>query len=144
MPNGDLTAIASEYIDAFNAADWARVRSVLTSGTVYDEKATHRRIAGVDDVITAEQAWRETFPDIVGTIMHSSESGNSVALEVAWEGTQTGPLEMPTGTIPPSGNVMKLPGAFMLIFDGDKIQESRHYFDLMTMLQQIGALPPPA
>jgi len=26
-------------------------------------------------------------------------------------------------------------------FQGDKIKESRHYFDLMALLQQIGAAP---
>jgi hypothetical protein len=31
--------------------------------------------------------------------------------------------------------------AMVMMFDGDKIKETRHYFDMMGMLQQLGAMP---
>ena len=40
---------------------------------------------------------------------------------------------------PPHG--IKIPAAWLIVFQGDKIEESRHYFDMMTMLQQIEAVP---
>jgi hypothetical protein len=39
---------------------------------------------------------------------------------------------------------VKLPAVQVNTFKGDKIVESKEYFDLMTLLAQIGALPAPA
>jgi len=62
------------------------------------------------------------------------------ALEVTWTGTHTGPLETAEGTIPASGKRQETPAAIVLTFEGDKIKENKQYFDLMTLLKQIGAL----
>ena len=67
-------------------------------------------------------------------------SGNTVVLEITWQGTHTGPLEMPNGTIPASGKRQSTPSAWIFQFEGVKIKESHHYFDMVTLLQQIGAM----
>jgi hypothetical protein len=38
-----------------------------------------------------------------------------------------------------SGKIQETPAAFVFTFDGDKVKESRRYFDSMTLLKQIGA-----
>ena len=68
-------------------------------------------------------------------------SGNKAALEVTWKGTHTGPLVTAEGTIPASGKRQETPAAFVFTFEGGKVKESRHYFDSMTLLKQIGAQP---
>jgi hypothetical protein len=60
-------------------------------------------------------------------------------VEVTWKGTHAGPLETAEGTIPASGKLQETPAAFFFTFEGDKIKESRHYFDSLTLLKQIGA-----
>jgi ketosteroid isomerase-like protein len=45
------------------------------------------------------------------------------------------------GTIPASGKRQETPAAFFFTFAGAKIKESRHYFDSLTLLKQIGAQP---
>ncbi len=42
-------------------------------------------------------------------------------------------------TIPPSGKRQTTRAAQVLTFEGDKIKESRPYFDMLSLLQQIGA-----
>ena len=76
----------------------------------------------------------ETSPNVL-------TSGDTVALEVTWEGTQTGPLETPNGPIAASGKRQKTPGVWSLDIVGGKVQASRQYFDMLTFLQQIGAAP---
>jgi ketosteroid isomerase-like protein len=68
-------------------------------------------------------------------------SGDTAVLEVIWKGTQTGPLTMAEGTIPASGKQQETPAAILFTFEGDKIKDSRHYFDSLTLLKQIGAQP---
>jgi hypothetical protein len=38
-----------------------------------------------------------------------------------------------------AAELQETPAALFLTFEGDKIKESRHYFDSMTLLKQIGA-----
>ena len=79
--------------------------------------------------------------DAKGTVTNALASGNTAVLEITWEGTQTGPLVGPGGTIPPSGKRQVTPAAFLMTFEGDRIKEGRQYFDSMTLLQQLGAAP---
>ena len=81
------------------------------------------------------------MPDATGTVTNALASGNTVTLQVTWEGTQTGPLKGPMGTIPASGRRQVTPAAWILTFEGEKIKESHHYFDMLSLLTQIGAIP---
>ncbi len=136
----DLAKIAREAVDAFNASDWERTKALVTPDYLYNEVGTQRRIQGPEEVVAALQGWKQAMPDAKGTVTSALASGNTVALEITWEGTHTGPLEGPTGTVPASGNRQVTPAAQILIFEGDKIKENHHYFDMMSLLKQIGAL----
>jgi steroid delta-isomerase-like uncharacterized protein len=136
----DLAKIAREAVDAFNASDWERTKALIAPDYLYNEVGTQRRIQGPEEVVAALQGWKQAMPDAKGTVTSALASGNTVALEIIWEGTHTGPLEGPTGTIPASGKRQVTPAAQILIFEGDKIKENHHYFDMMSLLKQIGAL----
>ena len=141
MAEQDLIRIARDVVDAFNASDWDRSRAALTPTSVYNELGTQRSLKGTDEIIEAFQSWKEAMPDVKGTIENCVASGTTVTMEVIWNGTQTGPLTGPTGTIPASGKSQTTPAAWVFDFDGEKIKESRHYFDMVTLLTQIGAMP---
>ncbi len=137
----DLASIAREAVEAFNASDWERSKAILTPDYVYNELGTQRRLEGRDAVIASMQGWKEAMPDVAGTITNALVSGNTVTLQVTWEATHTGPLTGPMGTIPASGKRQVTPAAWILTFEGEKIRESHHYFDMVTLLTQIGAMP---
>ncbi len=141
MSGQDLVGIASGLVDAFNTDDWDRAAEPLTPGSVYNELGTQRSLNGRDEIIQALQGWKKAMPDVKGTITNYFSAGNTVTLEVTWNGTQMGPLETPDGTIPASGKSQTTPSAWVLEFEGEKIKESRHYFDMVTLLTQIGAMP---
>jgi hypothetical protein len=48
---------AKASILAYNYKDWQKAKESLRHDAVYDEKATHRRIEGRDDIITAWRGW---------------------------------------------------------------------------------------
>ena len=141
MAEQDAIRIARENIEAFNAGDWQRVKATLAPDSVYDEVGTQRRLQGVDQIIEAFKGWRQAMPDVKGTVTNAVVSGNTVTQEITWEGTQTGPLVGPGGTIPPSGKRQVTRAAWIGTIQGDKITESRQYFDMMSLLQQLGAAP---
>jgi steroid delta-isomerase-like uncharacterized protein len=111
----------------------------LAADAVYDEKGTHRRIQGAGEIIEAWQGWAKAFPDSKATIVREFASGDTAVLELVWKGVHTGPLETPTGTIPASNKPVEIPACQVVQVEGGKIKSGSHYFDLLTMLTQIGA-----
>lgn len=142
MGEQDLIKVAREAVEAFNNNDLDR-SSVLLGTGVYNEVGTGRKLRGQAEILPALQGWRKAMPDVKGTVTKAVASGNTAVLEVTWQGTQTGPMDGPGGTLPPSGKSQTTPAAWVFEFEGDKIKESRQYFDMMSFMQQIGALPQP-
>ena len=135
-----MVKIAREQVDAFNTGDWERLQAGLAADARYHEFATQREVEGPEKIVELFKGWKTAFPDGAGKVTSAVSSGNMAALEVTWTGTHTGPLETAEGTIPASGKRQETPAAIVLTFEGDKIKENKQYFDLMTLLKQIGAL----
>ena len=140
MAEQDVIRAARGIVDAFNASDWERCKAAMTSDSVYDEVATSRTLRGVGEVIPVWQGWKEAMPDVKGTVTNACATGNTVVLEVTWKGTHTGPLQSPSGTVPATGKQQTTRAGWVMNFDGGKIKESRHYFDMLSFMQQLGIL----
>ena len=131
--------IAKAQITAYNQKDWNAVAAALASGCVYDEVATHRRVQGIKDIETAWKGWATALPDSHASFDSVSVSGNTVTLELTWRGTHNGPLQTPAGPLPPSGRTIDIRACQVVEVADGKVQAIRHYFDMATMLQQLGA-----
>ncbi|TMC76559.1 MAG: ester cyclase [Chloroflexi bacterium] len=140
----DKLQLAKQNVEAFGKGDWASFKAPLSADAVYEELATQRRTQGPDAIVEISKGWRQAFPDAKGTITKAVESGDTVVLEIIWEGTHNGELKSAMGSIPATYKRVKIPAVQVVTFKGDKIAETKHYFDLMTILAQIGALPVPA
>jgi len=141
MNEQEVIKVARENIEAFSAGDWQRLKTVLAPNVVYHEVGSQRHLQGADQMVQAYQGWKQAIPDGKGTIRTAFSSGNSVLIEVTWTGKQTGPLVGPSGTVPPSGKAWTVQGAQVITIEGGKITELHQYFDMLTILQQIGAAP---
>lgn len=136
-----MVKIAREQVDAFNTADWDGVRAALTPGSRLNELGTERKVEGPEQIVELFKGWKQAFPDATGTVRSAFASGDTAVLEVTWTGTHTGPLTTGEGTIPASGKRQETPGAIFYAFEGEKIKETRQYFDSLTLLKQIGVEP---
>jgi steroid delta-isomerase-like uncharacterized protein len=138
----DITQAATDLINAFNQGDWDRFRGMLTADVVYAETGTGRRVEGADAYLELAKGWKEALPDVSGTIQTTLAGDGTVAQEILWEGTHTGPMQTPAGgTLEASGKRVSVLGTVWLSFEADKVREVHHHLDVLTMLQQIGALP---
>ena len=84
------------------------------------------------------------LPDIPWTIEHAIAEGDWVAVRWSVRGTHTGDFAHPAlGTAPASGK----PVAFAVMdhyrIEGGQIAEVLEVSDRMTLLQQLGVVPPP-
>jgi steroid delta-isomerase-like uncharacterized protein len=128
-------------VEAFNAADWDRFRAVLADDLAYEETGTGRRVAGIDAYVRLCQGWRKAFPDVTGTVRRAAAGGEVVADEVAWAGHHQGPLEAPGGTIAATGRRVEAAATLWVTVREGKATAIRHHLDVLTLLQQVGALP---
>src|SRR6202158_3206152 len=136
----NVIEIAKASITAYNDKDWSKAKDMLAADAVYDEKGTHRRIQGAGEIIEAWQGWAKAFSDSKATFVSEFASGDTAVLELVWKGVHTGPLQTPTGTIPASNKSIELPACEVFRVEGEKIKSSSHYFDMLTLLTQIGAM----
>lgn len=143
MSRQELIETAKASTEAYNEKDWDAARRVMADDFVYDEVATGRKMEGVEEVLTAWRGWAEAFPDSRATFEEPLVDGNTVVLPLRWQGTHSGPLSLPTGEILPTGEKIDFRACQVFRIEDGRVREMRHYFDMMTMLSQIGAAPEP-
>ena len=136
----NVIEIAKASITAYNEKDWSKAKDTLVADAVYDEKGTHRRIQGAGEIIEAWQGWAKAFPDSKATFVREFASGDTAVLELVWKGVHTGPLQTPTGIIPASNKSIEMPACQVVQVEGGKVKSASHYFDMLTLLTQIGAM----
>lgn len=141
MSRQDLIKVAKASVEAYNQKDWKAARKVLSRDVVYDEVATNRTIEGSDDVVETWRQWAKAFPDSRASFEKPLVDGNFVVLGLRWRGKQSGPLSLPTGEILPTGKKIDFRACQVIHVADGKIVEIRHYFDMMTMLTQLGVAP---
>ncbi len=79
------------------------------------------------------------FSDWAITVEDQIAEGDRVATRWAASATNTGPLQ----GMPPSGKPIQVTGVNVARFANGKIVETWSNFDMLTLLQQVGAIPTP-
>jgi len=133
-----LINAAKAPVLAYNEKNWETVRTAVTTDSLYDEVATHRKAQGIDELIAVWRGWATAFPDSKATFGNAIASGNMVVLELRWQGTHQGPLQTPNAPIAPTGKRIDIRACMVIELAGEKTKTQRHYFDMATLLQQLG------
>lgn len=80
----------------------------------------------------------QTFPDMHHEVVYGIEDGDELAIEVELTGTNTGQMQFPGGSLPPTGKKVRVRiGNFCKFRDGKLIQ-FRQYYDQMDAFGQLG------
>jgi predicted ester cyclase len=87
--------------------------------------------------------FHEAFPDATMSMRSAVESGDTIMVEGTYAGTHTGPLRGPAGDIPATGRSVRVDFADVFVRRGDRFAEHRVYFDMLTMMGQLGVLAAP-
>jgi steroid delta-isomerase-like uncharacterized protein len=79
------------------------------------------------------------FPDLQYRINRTLSSGNTVVIECVVSGTHKGAF----AGVSPTNKRIDVPAAFCLEMVDGKLTDCRFYFDTVTLMEQIGAIPVP-
>jgi len=85
------------------------------------------------------RAFAAGFPDYTHTIEDQVCEGDTVVTRITWRGTHTGDFQ----GIPATGKQPSMMGINFLRIEGGKIVEQWAQFDVMSLMQQLGAIPSP-
>ncbi len=136
--------LSDAFYEALNAHDVAKLGEQLSEDVTYWEANLPEPINGREAVQKHMAGNWESFPDSRVKLVNRIESGEWLADQMEWTGTNTGPIEIP-GQPPIPATGKKATGSAVAIVrtaEG-KITELRVYYDNLGMLAQIGLLTPP-
>ncbi len=135
--------VAAKFVAAFNAHDEGALLS-LHAANIKFEAPGGVHLNNTTDATAYALRWIKGFPNGKMTVRHEITSGPWVVQEITMDGTHSGPLEGPMGTVRPTGKHFSGKGVQLLRIENDKIAEARLYFDMVEMMTQLGIMPTPA
>jgi steroid delta-isomerase-like uncharacterized protein len=103
---------------------------LIPTGDVYD---------GPEEVMGYFEESRRAFPDQRNELLALHHADDAVLVEAVIRGTHKGPLR----SLPPTGREYELPILAIFMFDGDKLECERVYFDQTTVMRQLGVARDP-
>jgi steroid delta-isomerase-like uncharacterized protein len=124
-------AVNSGVLDAAVAVFDADVETQTPNGTM----------KGIDEFRSLGEVFKRAAPDNRMRAVRMFEVGDTIIVEGIYSGTQTGPLETPNGTVAASGHAFSFPYVDVLTERNGKFVSHHIYWDNVTFLGQIGALP---
>ena len=136
----DAQRVGADFVDAFNAHDERRIRDLNTVNAVL-EAPGDVRVTGRDAAAEYGLAWLRAFPDAHITLHHVLEAGDWVVQEFSFEGTHDDTLPTPGGAIPATHRHFNGRGVQLLRVEGDRVADTRLYFDQVQVLTQLGVMP---
>ena len=81
------------------------------------------------------------FPVGMVEITNVFATEDQAVLEFVGRGTNTGPLHLPTGDIPATGKPAEMRFCYAFQIKNGKVVSIHIYYNIMTMLQQLGLVP---
>jgi predicted ester cyclase len=139
MNANDMLRLHEETIDAWNRHDPKRFVSYIDENTIWNDTSTPEPIRGKAGAEEFLKKWITAFPDFKMKTLSTVISDDSIAAELEFSGTNTGPLKVGDQPEIPATNrkVINRGCVFGKVKDG-KFIEVRSYPDLAGMMMQLG------
>ena len=132
--------LADQLVDAWNSLDPQRVVDVLTEDHIYEDVTFAVVCRGAAETRGFFEGAYSAFPDIHFTLTSAAADAERAALEWTMTGTHQGDLP----GLPATGKPFSVRGSTVFEIAADKICAVRDYWDLATLLRQVGLMAEPA
>ena len=98
-------------------------------------------LAGIEGENVFYALWHGAFPDNRLEVRRMISEGDTVVVEAIFHGTQTGPLNLPTGAVPPTNKPVSIPYVLIGTAVGSTFTRLDFYYDQVEVLTQLGLMP---
>lgn len=150
MCDKKVQALLDKVLEMWNKPDIALIPELYTADTVAVTSSTPQPYIGHEGIKRWVENTRVMLPDLKMTFDEVVVQGEKVATIWTMTGTNTGPMQMPGGTLPPTGRKVRISGMAIDYLKDGKFAKEIVNFNTVEMLMQMGfqlappAPPPPA
>jgi steroid delta-isomerase-like uncharacterized protein len=134
------TTIRNWVAAAWNKGDFSSAASLYPASYVFNDPSSPSPVRGPEGIIGVVSMYRGSSSDFKMVIDDMVAEGD----KVAWRWTVRGANDGPLMQFPPSGRPFAVTGIVVSRFGNGQWLEDYSNFDLMGLLQHIGAIPAPA
>lgn len=137
LDNEQIVRQADKIAEDKDLEGW--IAAFTDNGTFTDESigVTYR---GPDGLPEQVENYARAFPDMHRELHQLYVSGDIVVVQLALQGTHLGPLNMPAGTLPPTGKRMDAPCCDVFELADGKIKRFDCYPEGSVILTQLGVI----
>jgi steroid delta-isomerase-like uncharacterized protein len=142
MTREDLERIDRQGMAAWDGHDVDGFVGLLADGFVWTDVTLPEPMRTTEQARQYMQGWFTAFPDMRVTQTYQVVGEDAVAAEVAFTGTNTGPMRMGDAEVPPTGRSVVGRGAYFAQVDqaGQIVRFSSHP-DVAGLMMQLGINP---
>jgi steroid delta-isomerase-like uncharacterized protein len=133
---GEIAPLPAAWAAAWTSHDADQLLALYAEDAVYEEKPTNTVATGHDEIRAFFEGTNDVFSNIEVTPTTGFQTEGWAVLEGTFAGHYAGQIPgLPAG----AGQPFAVPFAAIMELEGDKIRRSADYFDLSSVLAQIGA-----
>jgi steroid delta-isomerase-like uncharacterized protein len=133
--NEKIIRNAYQIAEDVDVAGW--VASFTEDGT-FTDMSINRTYRGAEELGRTVEVYATAFPDMHRELHSFYVVDNIVVVQLHLQGTHNGPLELPTGTIPPTGKRMDAPCCDVFELVDGKIKRFDCYAAASVIAAQLG------
>jgi predicted ester cyclase len=131
------------YEEVFARGNYDVADSIMAADIITHGPGTPPAV-GTEGLKRQAMLLRTAFPDLHVTLNNQLGEGDRIASHWTGSGTHSGPLNLPTGPVEPTGTTIAFDEMRIDRFVDSRIVESWLIPDRMTLWQQLGLLPGPS
>jgi steroid delta-isomerase-like uncharacterized protein len=138
LAQGCTDELVQDYLAGWSN-DLPKLLPLFTDDVFHEDKAVGAAIHGKEEYRGFAEGWFKAVPDLRLTPTSSFVSGNRAFVEWVATGTQKG--DMPG--MPASNKFFSVPGTSLMECQDGKLKHITEYWDMATVMRQLGFLPAP-
>jgi len=140
----EAKALLDSVLEIWNNGNLALVEDVFAPEIVARTSTFPEDIVGLEGINSWVTFARTAFPDLLMTFDEVIVKGDKIVARFTFSGTNTGPLNMPFGDLPPTDKKVRITGLGIDRVQNGKITEELVVYNVLDMMQQLGfTLTPP-
>lgn len=145
MTTQDVLKLNKDVLDSWNQHDTEKFLSLCDENVVWRDTGNPEPFKGKKGAGEFFDIWDTAFPDFKISLVNTIANETSVAAEVEFSGTNTGPMKMGDQPEIPATNrkVTSNKGTYFARFKNGKVTEVNSYPDLAGMMVQLGLIQEP-
>jgi steroid delta-isomerase-like uncharacterized protein len=138
MTPADVARLVEEWAIAWSSSHaQEKLTSLFTDDCVYEDLAMGITAHGKAELAQLYTTARNAFPDYKVEVTAPVVAGDRGGAEWVMSGTHTGDLP----GLPATNKYASVRAASIFELRGDKVSRWSDYFDMVTVLKQVGAMP---